>query len=262
LENVLTALALDVRAMPMYHAAKKRSQVETIIAATASSHAITDAAFNLAGFLPIPGAGLIGAAASIAAQAPLFYQPMVRKIAATYMRPVDAEMADLTTDAAWLGAEFDIAAFFGAEFIGGLVQEIIVEAGAGYALAKFIPFVGPFLSGGMDAVIASTLTWRVGVTAVLFYENGLSWPGGDQKATYQTAKDVGGGFTQTEKRVDLNTLRSKVPEINKTSVRTTMELVKMLRGFSIPVDQIRRKLKEENGIDTDIVEAALRDLRL
>ena len=248
--------------MPLYQASIKRSEVEIIIADTAKAHAVTDFAFNLAGFVPLPGMGFVGAAASILAQAPLFYQPMVTKIAASYMRPIEQDVQRLVSDATWLGAELDIAASFGVEFLSDLVGEIIAEAGIGWSVTKFIPFVGPLLSGGMDAAIASTLTWRVGVAAAIYYENGLAWSGSGQKATYQTAKEFVGGFNmKSAQRVDLESLRRRVPEVNNSSVKTVIEIAKMFRDFSVPIDQIRRKLIEEKGIDSDIVDAALRDLR-
>lgn len=85
-------------------AAAKRVDVASIIAQTSAAHATADVGFNLAGFIPIPGMGPAGAAASILAHATVFYKPMVTKIAACYMRSLDKAMEELVTETAWLGA--------------------------------------------------------------------------------------------------------------------------------------------------------------
>ena len=244
--------------MPLYSARAKRTLVAQLIAETAKNHALTDGLLNLAGFLPIPGSGLIGAAGAIAVQGPVFYKPMVTRIGEIYMRPPDAALDKLTTEFAWLGADLDIAAHFGIDFFSDIAGEIITEAGAGWVVTKVVPILGPLLSGGLDAIIAVTLTWRVGVMAASYYENGMQWVAGARKPAYKSAKAIVGGFSpQTEDRVDLNSLHTEVEEINRSAVDTAFELVKMFRGFSIPVVEIRKTLVYEKGMDADIVDAAI-----
>ena len=142
------------------------------------------------------------------------------------------------------------------KFLGDIIGEIISEAGVSWVATKLIPFIGPF----GNAAPASTLTWRVGVAASMYYENGLDWVGGAQKQTYQEAKTLVGGFSfKTENRVDLDSLRARVPEISVSSMRTTVELVMLLRQASVPLLESWRVLMNKK-IDNDIVDAVA-DLR-
>lgn len=257
----MAVATLDARLMPLYAAQDRRHAVEQIISDTAASHALTDFAINLVGLVPIPFVGLAAALGAVAIQAPVFYQPMVKKIGAQYMKPPDENTAAIVTDTTWLGAEYDLAVYFGVEFFTDILSEIVTEAGAGWAFSKMIPILGPFLSGGMDAAIAHALTWRVGAAAAAYYENSLRWVGGDRASAYKTAKAWTGKIQDNigEKRVDLEAIVRSNDEIRSSSRATVLELVRLLRSMSPcpPLNDIRRLLVEEKRIPSDLVDDVL-----
>jgi len=80
--------------------------------------------------------------------------------------------------------------------------EMIGEAGTG-AAASFIPIVGSVVAAGLDYVIATKMTDRVGKMLSIYFQNGCKWRG-NQHDTYNDAKNLTGS---------LNDIRREMPDV-------------------------------------------------
>src|SRR5258708_7686336 len=153
-----------------------------------------DIAIGLIGtFVPFGGTGAM--IVSLAAQAPVIYQPMVKDLAKIYSASADDYTQKVVDKATILGALGDsgieLASEFGQEFLIEILSELLPELGIGAVLGA-IPIIGGFVAAGLDATLAATLTWRVGITTALYFFNGQEWPGGSKKSAYDIAKEKTG----------------------------------------------------------------------
>jgi uncharacterized protein (DUF697 family) len=147
-----------------------------IIARYAERHRFMDVFIGAAGLL-IPGGGIIAMIATMAAQAPAVYQPMVKELAQVYGTSPDSVTRGMVTDATLTGAFADmgneLASEFGQEFLLELIQELWPELGFGAAIG-FIPVVGAIAAATLDATFAATLTWEVGVMVAMYFIIGVN----------------------------------------------------------------------------------------
>jgi hypothetical protein len=181
----MTAIALPTNAQlaPLLNPVSKRADVQALIESYAQRHIWMDVGIGLAGFIPIPGAGLASMIGAIAAQAPLIYQPMAQEISLIYGRGVQDVEGEVIKGAV-MGGALDVAADIGVEFFKDIATELLTEHGLGAILAA-IPIVGGAIGIGLDVIIARKMTYRVGYMVALYYENGGNWIG-SRKETYET----------------------------------------------------------------------------
>ena len=157
------------------HFETRNRLAEQVIAGYAAGHAIADVAVGLIGtFVPFGGTGAM--IVSLAAQAPLVYQPMVKDLAKIYSASADNFTQKVVNKAIILEATGDIGielvreslvSQFGQEFLLEILHELLPELGIGAALGA-IPIIGGIVAAGLDATLAATLTWRVGITTALY----------------------------------------------------------------------------------------------
>jgi len=76
---------------------------------------------------------------------------------------------------------------FGTEFLQEIVGELLGE-NVPAALASAVPILGAVVGAGADAVLGATMTWRVGATASVYYQNGGYI--GSRKRTYELVKPL------------------------------------------------------------------------
>ena len=226
-----------------------------VITDYANGHAAGDVAVGVVGTI-IPGMALPAMITVIALQAPLVYKPMAQKLAAIYTAQPDEITAGFVNESARIGAGADVAVELGREFFLHIAPELLSEVGLG-GLVTAIPFIGGLLGAGIDAMVAATLTWRVGTMVSMYHQHGDRWLGGSQNATYHRAKDhVGGYSATTEGRVDLNDLPHRNKEIMDKHLATIDLFVKMLLPTGADKGVIRQILLNQN-IPASLVDIAL-----
>jgi hypothetical protein len=228
-----------------------------VIGDYARGHAIADVGIGILGSI-IPGAGLAALIASIAAQAPLVYQPMARKLAEVYSAAPDAVTNRLVTETAIVGGLADLGAELATEFMAEIAAELLQEAGLG-ALASGIPLIGGLVAAGLDATIAATLTWRVGTMVSIYHQNGDSWVK-DRHTTYERAKRMVGGLSPgTDDRVKLDEIPFKNKEVLDKQLLVVKSIIDMMLTVNANRDQIKTALRQKQ-IPEALIELALKQV--
>jgi uncharacterized protein (DUF697 family) len=192
----------------------RNREAEKIIGNYAEKHQWLDIGIGLIGtFSPIPGSALAAMAACMVAQGPVFYGPMAKDLSAVYLSSIDKHTKRLVNET-WLdGIGADLAnQFVNVEFFQEIIGEVISELGwAGVATA--IPFIGGVFGAALDALVAATMTWRVGTMISVYYQNGGAWLEG-RRETFEVAKDFVGPLSAKAKdRINLDDVVKKRREI-------------------------------------------------
>jgi hypothetical protein len=237
------------------------------ITSYANKHAAMDVAVGLVGL--IPGLSIPALAAAIAAQSPVIYQPLARDLAKIYMAEPEqlrGAKEDIVHALTVQTGTLDVAADFGTEFMLQIASELLTEAGWGVLGAMFIPVVGGAVGAGLDYLIATQMTWRVGTMVSMYFQNGGRWVE-NQRHTFELAKEMTGSihvgvsdlldgkFKNHTPRADLNEIRQAVPAVGQNLLTNVRRLVSMLRGATSD-DKIRDILRSQ-GIPIDLIDAAL-----
>ncbi|MBV9691055.1 MAG: hypothetical protein JO202_15260 [Ktedonobacteraceae bacterium] len=249
-----------------FHSDARNRLANQVINNYAAGHALMDVVIGAAGLL-VPGGGVAAMLASLAAQAPVIYSPMVRSLARIYSATPDQFTRGIVTAATIVGAAVDIgdevlaealSSEFGQEFLLSILHEIWPELGVG-TLLSFIPFAGGFIAAGLDATLAATLTWRVGITTILYFMNNEEWVGGSKANTLRQAKQIVGVMSpKTHNRVDLSSLANRVPEVKRKALTGIKQQINVLKraNSTISKSEIREILTSE-GVDAALVDEAL-----
>jgi hypothetical protein len=249
--NDITVLGLDIR----------NKEAEKIIAQYAKNHRWLDVAVGAAGTLvPVPGAALVAMVACIAAQGPLFYKPMADKLAKVYLGSIDHHTNRLVIEGVFEGAGLDIANEFNAQFFAEIAGELVSELGWGGAVAM-VPFIGGIAGAALDALVATTMTWRVGTMISVYFQNGGQWLG-SRRETFEVAKDfVGPLSAKAENRVDLNEIGKKNSQVMQHQLNTLKSVViDPLLEVGASKEQILASLRKR-GINEDMIEASISYIR-
>lgn len=254
------SLALPQRAFKMQ---TRNELASTVIMSYAQRHRWIDVAIGAAGsFTPVPGAGIAGTIGSIALQAPGVFQPMVKDLAYIYATAPERITRGMRIDATCTGAVGDVGkelvSEFGQAFLFQLIQEIWPELGALTALAA-IPVAGIFATAYLDARLAATLTWEVGVMTAIYCMNDDAWIDGSKEKTLTEAKKLVGKGTKIRKRVDINGIPGRVPQVEEQLVGGLVQHMHTLRESnpSITQEWLRATCKREQ-VPEHLVEEALR----
>jgi hypothetical protein len=252
------AIEIATSIIPLLNTAAKRRSVSGVIGTFAVGHQAADVGIGIIGWF-VPAGGLFAMAASIGIQAPLVYQPLAREIGKVYLAKPDGQVGELIDDAAIEGAIADLVASFGTEFLTEIAMELLHEAGIGAGLS-ILPIVGNLIGMALDAKIAATMTWRVGIATAIYFENGCQWIG-DRRTTYEAARRLCRPLSANPTdRYDFTHLGREVPEMNPRR-KTLLERYWNLCWQTTGVDQMWSILVEEHHVDNDLVEALLRDIR-
>jgi hypothetical protein len=248
----------------------RNARAQKIIQDYSRLHAGMDVAVGFAGLLP--GAAIPALVTAIGLQSPIIYQPMARDLAAVYT--VDEDSVDQNIEqvrgvlkkAAFQTGFLDVASEFGTEFIMQIGGELLTEAGLGIMASLCVPVLGGAIGAALDYLIANMMTWRVGIMVSIYYQNGGDWLS-SRHETFERAKQLTGGIAnsvgevldakkrQRNVRVDLNSLRTQIPQITELQVRSVKGIIDMMRD-AMSNDQIRAALVGK-GIPVDIIENAL-----
>jgi uncharacterized protein (DUF697 family) len=255
--NAANALAYPIgRPIPsLFGLEARNAQAEKVITDYACGHAAADVAAGIAGLL-VPGGSIIALIGSIAAQAPLVYVPMTEKLAQIYSTRTDSVSNNIIFQSAMGGAGLDAAATFGAEFLTEIAGELLHEVGIGIGLS-FLPVIGALTGALLDAAIAVTLTWRVGTTVAMYFQNGEQWLG-DRKSTYHAASHMVGRISaKAENRVRLDDVSADTPEIRTRMIGFVAMQVETLMAADATQDMIRRALSKK-GVPQWLIAEGLR----
>ncbi len=232
----------------------------------ADRHAAIDVAIGAAGFFGFAVPALVLA---IGAQSPVIFQPLARELGQIYNATADEETHAIIRENVVVGGLADIAGEFSTEFIASIATELLTEVGFG-AAASFIPFVGGVVGAALDYVIATYMTWRVGTTVSIYYQNGGKWVG-SRKHTFELAKDITGGIefglsdlvsrfssgSRPKMDVDLNDISRQIPEVFETQVRNIRPVIAILMQMGGGTEQVRQALISR-GVPVPVIDAALR----
>jgi hypothetical protein len=252
------ALPQDAALLPLLDRDAKRTDTEALIRSYAHGHALMDVGIGLAGFIPVPGAGLAAMVATIAAQAPAVYQPMAREIAGIYGRSAGKVEVSEVARGAVSGGVRDVAVDFGVDFFTEIAGELIRELGLGSVLSV-IPVLGGFVGMYLDVTIAWTMTWRVGLMLALYHENGGSWIV-SRKHTYELVrKRIKADRDQGQPAPTIEQMVAGAPSVAASQETSVSLLARVLLEQGISADDVRRSLIKR-GIATELVDSVLKRL--
>jgi len=196
----------------------------------------------------VPGAALPALALAIGAQAPVIYQPLVKKIGSVYLSPpqdvVSAQLDMLPIMTVATGG-VDITADFGINFVAEKAKEFIAEIGFGAAAGTWVPVVGGLIAAGLDWKIGTAMTRCVGRMASIYFQNGKQWSG-SKRDTYEAAKNMTG---------DLNEIRKNMSDVRASLLKGVLAMVQMMRKH-MTKEQIRDALRSQNVPD-DLIDDAI-----
>ncbi len=219
---------------------QRNETAHQVIASYAKKHAKLDIGIGLAGLLPIPGAATVALVGAVLAQAPLIYGPMTQELAALYSSRLDARTNEMVAETVGMGALADI----GVEFFKEIAGDLIGKALAGLALTA-VPFVRALLAAGLDAMIAATLTWRVGTVVAAYYQNGGVWVK-NRKHTYSLASEKVGPFSpKTDDRANLDDFARSNSTIFEKHIAFALSMIEMMKSASLGRDQIQIALQSK-----------------
>ncbi len=208
----------------IFHLSERNKQAGEVIKDYALRHTLTDIGIGLVGtYVPIPGSGIAALIASMLVQAPMFYQPMVKKLTGIYATQTDENTQDLVIRRTGTRVLGDLATEFGAGFlriIFKLLRERNISLGVG-----FIPVIGGVASAALDATFATTLTWRIGKMVAIYYQYG-GWIG-NQEGTYERAKLITPWSLRQEN--NLEAISEKNPEVLQKHREWVLMLAKELK---------------------------------
>jgi len=224
-----------------------------------------------ASVIPIVGAPA-ALAVQLTAQVKVLYPDLIHRLAFIYGAEPDEVLkrrANLMAIAESFG-QFAInelivqgvetlGAQLGTEFIQEIGSELAVEAGPGVA-AGMIPVVGIVL-GAADAILAATMTWRVGTMISLYFQNGDFV--GTRKNTYDFVKRELVPYSHKWNRPGtLDRIRHANSSVRESMIRRVRERAKLILLANPDKDLARRILigtghPDEPGFPPDIVDAAL-----
>ena len=206
-------------------------------------HGLMDVGVGAVGL--IPGAAIPALMTAIAAQAPVIYQPLARKIAKVYLASPDqlAEAQDdIIAPGVVEGAIRDVVAEFSITFLSEAAGEILTTLGAGAALT-FIPIVGAIAGAALDWTIATRMTQRVGRMTAMYFQNGGAWVN-DKKTTFQMARETSA----------LTSIRN-IPRVRSSLITNLHKIISLMRGGMSDV-QIREALRQQQ-VPNDLIDDAL-----
>jgi hypothetical protein len=259
--NPANSIALNV----VSSLAERNRLAKEAIKQTALDHAKWDMAVGAAGMFGLAIPALIVA---IATQGPMFYKPLAEKLTRIYNVEPDGKTQAIIRQNMLVGSVVDIAGEFTTEFLMMIAGELFTELSLGTA-ASFIPGVGAVIGAALDYIIATTMTWRVGVMVSIYCQNGNQWVG-SKKHTFELAKEITGGlnlgltdllsmFGANGKRpvidIDLNSIPKRVPEVKKWQVEHLKQFV--LMAFEMGGADMARQQLRKRGVPTEMIEAAL-----
>ncbi len=243
---------------------ERNRSAETVIARYAKNHAIADGASGTAGgLIPIPGAGVAVAMGQLAHQAKVMYPALGSDLAAIYASPPDAfeqllknthqDEKRFRQAASTVIQSFDevaqVAFALHGEFNSQFLQDVALDLAGENApglLGAAIPFVGAFIGGGLDALIAVTMTWRVGAMISIHVQNGGFV--GSRKDTWNLVRrGLVRRNMETNRPGLLTRLRDEVPQVKQTLVRTTREAVAELQAAGLTKQDAIRMLSQGHG---------------
>lgn len=227
---------------------ERNRAAEVIIARYAKDHAVADGASGtLGGLIPIPGAGIAVVMGQLLHQSKRLYPALATDLSAIYATSPDAlqpllegvhgdEKRFRRTVGGVMSSMDEVAQLaltlhgeFSSKFLQDVALDLAGENAPGL-IGGSIPLFGALIGGSLDALIAVTMTWRVGAMMSIHAQNdGFV---GTRKQTWDLVRR---GLVKRSLdifRPDLLTrIRENIPEVHTTLIRHAREaLVEMQRS--------------------------------
>ena len=251
-QNMNTSIPASI-----FHLSERNKQAGQVIKDYALRHTLTDIGIGLVGtYVPIPGSGIAAMVASMLMQAPMFYQPMIKKLAGIYANPMDESVQNIVFQRKTTSALGDLAAEFGAGFLRKIIFKVLRERNVSLG-AGFIPVIGGLASAALDATFATTLTWRIGKMAAIYYQYS-GWIG-NQEETYERARSITPWSLHQEN--NLEAIPEKNPEVLQKHRDWVLILAKELKqgAEDMSDEQLRTTLRSQ-GLPEHAINYALNQL--
>lgn len=222
----------------IFNLEKKHLDVENLVHSYASRHRIVDMVIGGASnFIPVPGAAFLATAALVSAQTPLVYQPLSKGVASIYSKSITSTETSFS-DESNVDENQEYNQIYNIQFLLEIAQELVSEVTTGSIVAA-IPFIGFAAAAAMDAMIAATMTWRVGLMTSIYYCNFGEWIG-SRRETFEIAKKhIGPLSARSKNRIGIQEIISKNDEILEKQRKC------FLRDF---VDPLRKLGKSDQEI--------------
>jgi hypothetical protein len=191
---------------------KKHFDVQNLVHSYASRHRIVDMVIGGASnLIPMPGAAFLATAALVSAQTPLVYQPLSKEVASIYSKSMSSTESSFS-DESNADENHEYNKIYDIQFLVEIAQELVSEVTTGSIVAA-IPFIGFAAAAAMDAMIAATMTWRVGLMTSIYHCNFGEWLG-SRRETFEIAKKhVGPLSARSKNRIQIQEIISKNDEI-------------------------------------------------
>ena len=264
-----TTIGTDETAALLY-LSRRNEAAEEIISTTARSHATIDAISGTIGsIVPIPGAGVVVLAGQLLHQMTHIYPDMIEQLAYVYRAEPDritkrkmsgATVREAIGDGLGLEVVNHLKHEFGQQFFSDIGTDLAVENAPGL-LASSIPVVGALFSGGLDALIAATLTWRVGTMVSIYFQNG-DFIRGHRKSTYDLVKKQLVKRSPATSRPGTLAKVRDIPEVRQNMVAKVRVIAKAMLQAN-PDRALVKKILVDTGPDgstgfpPDVVDEAL-----
>jgi hypothetical protein len=246
-----------IAAMPnaLFHATTRNHLAERTIAHHASGQPVADLAIAALA----PGGNGSEKLSSLASQAAPVYQPMLRELVAIYMAPPEHIARGMVTQATITGSLLSsegesaytyLVREFDRPFLLELLQKMWHDAGIATTAGNLL---------GLEATIAATLTWQVGVTVALYFLAGEAWIGGTKRQTAEQARILTGlPSPEMQDRVHLTGIFQRVPHVREKALAALTQRIAHLKKAtrSISKDTMLSMFREE-GIPYELIEEAL-----
>jgi hypothetical protein len=238
----------------LFHAVTRNQLAERTISRHAAGQAMADLVIGAL----VPGGDRQTKLASIASQVPLIYQPMLKELVIIYTTPPDHFARGMVTQATIVGSSLSRTSGLAYEYLIGefdrpflleQLHEIWREAGIEGTSGVLL---------GIEATIAATLTWQVGVTTALYFLYGEAWIATKQQTVEQARALTGLPSPEMQERVNLTSIFQRVSHVREKALAALAQRIYHLKKAtrSISKDTMLSIFREE-GIPDDLIEEAL-----
>ncbi|GHO94418.1 hypothetical protein KSF_044660 [Reticulibacter mediterranei] len=238
----------------LFHAATRNQLAERTISLHAAGRTMADIVISMLA----PDGDREAKLASIASQVALVYRPMLKELVAIYITPPDHFARGMVTQSTIMGSPLNrtgevvyeyLAGEFDHPFLLELLHEIWHDAGVEATSGVLL---------GIEATIAATLTWQVGVTIALYFLYGEAWIGAKQQTAEQARVLTGLPSPEMQERVNLTSIFQHVPQVREKALTALAQRIYQMKKatHSIGKDTMLSIFREE-GIPYDLIEEAL-----
>lgn len=259
-QYVHTQFNADMISLPSHllEAPSKSERAKDIIASYARKHVAMDVGLGLFNFF-VPGTKVFTMVASLTAQIPTVFQPMIVDLAKVYSSvPTSYHDRIIVQHAVFEGIAHLLIHQVLLQAAGEIVGEVLQSNGLDFVLSH-VPVFGIAAGLSLDATLAATITWRVGIVTSLYMQNDQQFPGGSPKTLYKEAKRLVGPLSSRITNRVNPLVGYQLPEIKERSLAHIHNCLNLLRAVSPQVskEELRPILISQFSMPINLVDHAL-----